>query len=223
MAVTYDGIVYGLYTLSTNTKSVWDATNEAIPAHMMTYESDTKQLKIGNGVAIYSALPYLALGQDIAGELLGYLQKAGAAGGVLILDQDGIIPLANLPASMQTSVVVYVDDIAARDALTEDQYINKVVYVRDATADPSVEEGGAAYIYVTNAFVKWSEDEMFDLSLSGYLDKTTETLDHVLDGEDFVRTTVQERADLTALGLEAVLKDSGVYNIAGLSASNFTS
>lgn len=59
-----------------------------------------------------------------------------------------------------------VADIAARDALTPTRA--KYVYVVDATADTTVESGGATYLYdpSTTDWVKISEAESMDVTLN---------------------------------------------------------
>lgn len=57
-----------------------------------------------------------------------------------------------------------VADIAARDALT--LVSGDEVYVVDATADSTVDAGGAKYIYDGTDFIKVAEDESFDVTIS---------------------------------------------------------
>ena len=57
-----------------------------------------------------------------------------------------------------------VADIAARDALTV--AAGDEVYVVDATADATVDAGGAKYIYDGAAFLKVAEDESFDVTIA---------------------------------------------------------
>lgn len=65
------------------------------------------------------------------------------------------------------SGIVFVDDIAARDAIASPANGSRV-YVRDATADATVDSGAATYIYdgANTAFVKDSESESLDVVLN---------------------------------------------------------
>ncbi len=64
-----------------------------------------------------------------------------------------------------TGSLVVVDDIAARDAIASP---SGEVYVKDATADNTVNTGGARYLWdtATSAWVKISETESMDLILN---------------------------------------------------------
>lgn len=68
-------------------------------------------------------------------------------------------------SSSSETNVAKVPDIASRDAL--DTSIYKIAQVEDATADPTVDTGGALYYYssVTNQWIKGAEDESLDLIL----------------------------------------------------------
>ena len=55
-------------------------------------------------------------------------------------------------------------DITARDALTLDS--GDEVYVVDATADATIDAGGAKYIWDGAAFIKIAEDESFDITVA---------------------------------------------------------
>lgn len=79
------------------------------------------------------------------------------------LDANGHVPLAQLPSQVKEMRVV--DTIAARDAIT-DKFENLRVYVKDASADPSVTSGGADYLYDGTSWIKTSESESLDLILS---------------------------------------------------------
>jgi len=61
------------------------------------------------------------------------------------------------------NAVDVVADIATRDALTPAQ--GDQAFVIDATGDPTVDSGGATYIYDGTAWVKISEAESMDVAL----------------------------------------------------------
>ncbi len=69
-------------------------------------------------------------------------------------------------AVAQAGGVTEVADIAARDALTPDGVIQ--VYVSDAQGDPTVDSGGAFYLYrpSDSSWKKTGEDESLDLVLN---------------------------------------------------------
>lgn len=121
----------------------------------------------------------------------------GAANGVASLDENSQVPLAQLPPAAKAVTVV--DTIASRDALTEAQrYEGLRVFVLDATADESVDSGGAFYILksgLTNSdWHKTTEDESLDIDWTVFLNKTTETLDNINEGSDKKHLTAALKA-----------------------------
>ena len=75
----------------------------------------------------------------------GFMTKAGSAGGVALLDENGHLPTSAFD-STKIPVETSVADIAARDALTGLADGAKV-FVEDAGADPVVDSGWAIYRY----------------------------------------------------------------------------
>lgn len=69
-------------------------------------------------------------------------------------------------ATLASSTMAVVPDIAARDALAPSTVT--YAYVQDATGDASVASGGATYLYTpaTSSWIKTSEAESMDLSLT---------------------------------------------------------
>lgn len=86
--------------------------------------------------------------------------KIGQANGVASLDGKGLIPVSQIPAAAKEVKVV--DDISARDAIPE-KFSGLSVYVKDATADSTVDKGGAYYIYDGSAWIKTAESESMDV------------------------------------------------------------
>lgn len=75
---------------------------------------------------------------------------------------NGVVPISQIPNEVKE--VRIVADIAARNAMTGlFQGLN--VYVKDASADPTVTKGGAYYLYDGSAWIKTSESESMDLVL----------------------------------------------------------
>lgn len=101
-------------------------------------------------------------GVDNTAALATKIDKAekGQANGVATLDENGLVPVAQLPAVAKEMKVVAT--IAERDAITE-KFEGLHVLVKDATADPSVQAGAATYIFDGTAFVKVSEAESMDV------------------------------------------------------------
>ncbi len=81
-----------------------------------------------------------------------------------------------------TGSLVVVDDIAARDAIASP---SGEVYVKDASADTTVNAGGARYLWDATAsdWVKTSETESMDLVLNwaNIIDKPTATASDIDD------------------------------------------
>ena len=80
------------------------------------------------------------------------LQK-GVANGIASLDASGKIPTTQIPSTFKEAAVVA--NITERDALTP--FAGLHVLVQDATADPTVETGGAEYVYDGTTYKKISE------------------------------------------------------------------
>ncbi|PJZ37397.1 hypothetical protein CH354_10070 [Leptospira levettii] len=87
--------------------------------------------------------------------------EKGAALGVASLDASGKVPASQLPA-LNTSFQI-VNTIADRNALTPT--VNLLIYVKNATSDPTVSSGGAFYLYelATETWIKVSEIESMDI------------------------------------------------------------
>lgn len=79
--------------------------------------------------------------------------KQGVANGLATLDSNGKIPVIQIPTEFKEASVV--DNIAARDNL--DAFTGLHALVIDATADNTVETGGAEYVYNGTAWIKVSE------------------------------------------------------------------
>lgn len=87
--------------------------------------------------------------------------EKGAALGVAELDSNGKVPASQLPA-LNTSFQI-VNTIADRNALTPT--VNLLIFVKNATSDPTVSSGGAFYLYelATETWIKVSEIESMDI------------------------------------------------------------
>ena len=87
---------------------------------------------------------------------------ANKASGVLKLGENGLIPSSFIPAEFKEIKIV--DSIAARDGIT-DAFAGLSVYVKDASADTTVNSGGAYYLYDGAAWIKTAESESMDVVL----------------------------------------------------------
>ncbi|HSA05698.1 MAG TPA: hypothetical protein P5556_00805 [Candidatus Gastranaerophilales bacterium] len=144
------------------------------------FTTDTKCFYVGNGIG--TALTkfenatqlanYLAGKSDVAHTHISdnitnfstavdariTLQK-GVANGIPTLDSGGKIPTTQIPATFKEAQVVV--DIAARNALSAFSGMHALVL--NAEADPSVEAGGAEYVYDGTAWQKISELNDLDM------------------------------------------------------------
>ena len=87
---------------------------------------------------------------------------ANKASGVVKLGENGLIPSSFIPAEFKEIKIV--DSIAARDGITN-AFAGLSVYVKDASADSTVNSGGAYYLYDGAAWIKTAEAESMDVVL----------------------------------------------------------
>lgn len=94
-----------------------------------------------------------------------YVTNADGSAARRVLNEADITALISAQVSAVSQIQV-VADIAARDALAPSSTV--YVYVRNATGDATVTAGGATYLFdvANTAWVKVSESESMDLSLS---------------------------------------------------------
>ena len=146
----------GTAALTTTATDLSAAVNEllvAVNAVDLTALIDDDALDTASAWSAAKIIEQLAL-------KINATEKA-AAGGVATLNAEGLVPLAQLPAEVKETKVVA--DIDARDAIAE-KYESLFVFVIDATDDPTVNDGGALYVYDGTAWVKVSETESMDLT-----------------------------------------------------------
>jgi hypothetical protein len=111
--------------------------------------------------------------------------QKGIANGYASLNSSGEIPPDQIPALAKSSKVL--DNISGRDNISnDDRFEGLMVCVLDATSDSTVSSSGAGYILksgLSNSdWVKIYETESLDLNLTGYFDKTNDTLDDINQG-----------------------------------------
>ena len=94
---------------------------------------------------------------------LGYTPEntsnKGIPNGYASLDSNGLIPVSQIPSTFREIRVV--DDIDARDALSP--YEGLRVHVKDASADSTVGEGWAEYLFDGTSWIKTAESESIDV------------------------------------------------------------
>lgn len=191
MAATTFTTQKGISALSFGTAALWAASTVIIPAGVPCFESDTGKMKVGNGTALYSALPYV-IDQVLTSAMKSLLDKAGQADGVVVLDANGLIPADKIPLALQARPV-FVANIAARDAVPVAER-NAVFIVIDASADTSVEGGMASYAWddTNEVWMKISEQESMDLDFTSFV-KAGDSADRLIEGTNNKFLTQAER------------------------------
>ena len=127
--------------------------NSFIEFYPHAYSEDVKYKE----TSVYAAIEALETANKNATD------NYNKANGLVQLDENALIPSTLIPAEFKEVKVV--DDITARDALT-DPYVGLSVFVKDASADETVNAGGAYYIYDGAAWVKTAEAESMDVVLN---------------------------------------------------------
>lgn len=169
----------GLYPQMADTAARWAEKNPLIPVPnllLIEYqpETQTRKIKLTDGVRPYNELPYL-LGGELSEEFLSFLSLHNQPGGVVILNEDGIIDISLLPKRLygSLSIVGTYADLLTRsdDPESGELFRSGPVIVQDATDDPSglVQSGGAYYTYIeTDGWVKVAEFKEPEISLVDY-------------------------------------------------------
>lgn len=190
--------------VTTGTASELQGSTKKIPNGVWCLETDTGYMKVGDGLKTYSQLPY-KIQEALLPEWKTMLQKVNQADGVLKLDASGKVTMDQLPSEIisdaLTGNIVYVADIAARDLLTDPKKSGLVI-VMDATADPTVSRGSAAYTWQSQeegaeeggAWLKILEFESMDIDFDTILGEyfkftgdSANTLDDIQDGTTYIK------------------------------------
>ena len=149
-----------------------------LPAHAeiaeVLYTTDTKRFYIGNGdesalTEFYNfadVLTYLNGKSNVghthtSSEVTNFqtsvesiiTSKKGVANGLATLDGNGLVPTSQIPSVFKEAEIV--QNITARNALHA--FAGLHVLVLDASADETVETGGAEYVYNGSSWVKIAE------------------------------------------------------------------
>ena len=159
-----------------------------LPAHPalgeILYTTDTKRFYVGNGseaaptefanftelttalagkassTHTHSASDFTNFNDSVDARITA--QTGTTSGKLVALDSNGKIPSTLIPSTFKEAEVVA--DIDARDALTP--FAGLHAFVIDASDDSTVSSGGAEYIYNGTAWVKLSELEDLDVSVT---------------------------------------------------------
>lgn len=152
------GDAYAKKNLRTTAEAVKTADNTTVQAKIDAYDLHVANESIHTPVADVMLHAEYNVGSA----------TVGAVQGLATLDTDGLVPVAQIPVTFKESAVV--SNIESRNALTEN-FVGRQCYVIDATADPSVESGGASYIVseMNNGVATWhktNESESMDVVLA---------------------------------------------------------
>lgn len=196
-------------TLAADTAANWTTADPQLLKDQLCLERDTGKMKIGDGTKKWSELSYVPFSELTAAQIT-MLVKKNTAEGVAVLGTDGKLSIDLLPDDLTQSVTIpaafkWVQNITERDALTDEEK-KSVIFVWDASADPTVATGSAQYIWritsgegvepVEGSWVKVGEQESMDVDTSVFFHKTNDTSDAITQGTTNLFMTTQERTNL---------------------------
>lgn len=196
-------------TLAADTAANWTTADPQLLKDQLCLERDTGKMKIGDGTKKWSELSYVPFSELTAAQIT-MLVKKNTAEGVAVLGADGKLSIDLLPDDLTQSVTIpaafkWVQDITERDALTDEEK-KSVIFVWDASEDPTVATGSAQYIWritsgegvepVEGSWVKVGEQESMDVDTSVFFHKTNDTSDAITQGTTNLFMTTQERTNL---------------------------
>lgn len=196
-------------TLAADTAANWTAADPQLLKDQLCLERDTGKMKIGDGAKKWSELSYVPFSELTTAQIT-MLVKKNTAEGVAVLGADGKLSIDLLPDDLTQSVTIpaafkWVQNITERDALTDEEK-KSVIFVWDASADPTVATGSAQYIWritsgegvepVEGSWVKVGEQESMDVDTSVFFHKTNDTSDAITQGTTNLFMTTQERTNL---------------------------
>lgn len=196
-------------TLAADTAANWTAADSQLLKDQLCLERDTGKMKIGDGTKKWSELSYVPFSELTAAQIT-MLVKKNTAEGVAVLGTDGKLSIDLLPDDLTQSVTIpaafkWVQNITERDALTDEEK-KSVIFVWDASADPTVATGSAQYIWritsgegvepVEGSWVKVGEQESMDVDTSVFFHKINDTSNAITQGTTNLFMTTQERTNL---------------------------
>ena len=196
-------------TLAADTAANWTTADPQLLKDQLCLERDTGKMKIGDGTKKWSELSYVPFSELTAAQIT-MLVKKNTAEGVAVLGADGKLSIDLLPDDLTQSVTIpaafkWVQNIEERNALTDEEK-KSVIFVWDASEDPTVTTGSAQYIWritsgegvepVEGSWVKVGEQESMDVDTSVFFHKTNDTSDAITQGTTNLFMTTQERTNL---------------------------
>jgi hypothetical protein len=196
-------------TLAADTAANWTTADPQLLKDQLCLERDTGKMKIGDGTKKWSELSYVPFSELTAAQIT-MLVKKNTAEGVAVLGADGKLSIDLLPDDLTQSVTIpaafkWVQNIEERNALTDEEK-KSVIFVWDASKDPTVTTGSAQYIWritsgegvepVEGSWVKVGEQESMDVDTSVFFHKTNDTSDAITQGTTNLFMTTQERTNL---------------------------
>lgn len=202
--------------ISVDTASNWSTVNPILPKGTMAMASDTGVIKVGDGVAHYNDLA-VRVDATLTQAQRVMLDKVNTANGVVQLDATGAIPMSLMPSGVVSGSVKFVADIAARDALTGNQRDGLIV-VLNAVGDPTVTKDSAQYVW-NGTWVKVGEKESMDIDLVPYFNVTTDTLDRIAAGTNYIHFTPDMKAAYDLVVSQAVRKGDQIDEL--VDSANF--
>lgn len=198
----------GMAAVAMDTKELWDATNQVIPAGLMIYETDTKGLKVTNGIDLYSDLEYTSYGNTISDEMHQLFAKINNPNGLTLLGPDALIPTEFLPKSFQNGIQ-FVADIPSRDALFVDDR-NGLVIVEDASQEGIAGAATYDFNFDTGEWVLLNRFDRMDMSFDQFFDFTKHTLQDISETEFYLHFTLVAKEQLITMNAEVVRKQDTV-------------
>lgn len=197
-------------TLAADSAANWTSANPQLLKDQLCLERDTGKMKIGDGTKKWNELSYVPFSELTAAQITMLLNQ-NTANGVVVLGEDGKLNIDLLPDDLTQNVTIpaafkWVQDIEERDALSDEDR-KSIIFVWDATDDPTVTTGSAQYMWritsgsgvesVEGEWVKVGEEESMDVDTSVFFHKTTDTSDNITQGTTNLFMTVEERTKLT--------------------------
>ena len=182
------------------TRDEWYRTNTVVsPANLLLLETDTRKMKVSDGVHTYSDLDYY-IDAVVSDELYNYLLNANEIGGVILLDSTRHIPEEYLPPIHTGKVKIastYSEMVSkGNDPTTGSKYKAGPVIVLNASDDPSgtVLAGGGFYAWADElspepAWIKVAEFAEPEITLTEYFKLSGDNHHRIGSIEDDVLNT----------------------------------
>lgn len=182
------------------TSTEWESFNPVIPTGTMVFTTDTNEVRVGDGATPYMGLEP-AVKDTLTAEQKALVDNAGAANGIVVLDENGQIDFSQFP-NKSYATVSYIDTFTQLDAIPVEDRKGIMYFVLDASDAPDTESGAAMYAWQNppglpdvDEWVKIAEYESLDIDTSVLL-KKTDMLDAIPDGLAYVKVSPELKAIL---------------------------